>query len=221
MIVGDTKRTEARQVDTKERILDAAESLFAESGFHRTTMRVITTRAGVNLASINYHFGTKESLLDAVFERRIAPLNAARLDMLERVRMSARSSGARPRTADIMRAFIEPPFRFRASEDGFAGFVRVLGHTFTEPDDTLRKKLLGHMGPVVELFLESMKEALPGLPEEVISMRFHFAIGSLVLTMFGCGDEVLPDGYAGKCSGDPCGMLVDFVAAGMEALYEK
>jgi len=206
--------------DTKILILDAAEALFAESGYYRTTMRMITSRAGVNLASVNYHFGSKEALLDAVLERRVVPMNAARLKMLEDIRAKARAASAPPGVRDIMRAFIEPPFRFRETEEGFAGFVRVLGHIFTDPDNTLRTKLIGLMEPVAGVFIEALCEARPDIDQETLAMRFHFAIGATVLTLFGCDDEMLDRGCC-KPGVDPACLLVDFVSAGMEAPHEK
>ena len=62
------------QSDTVQRILDAAEVLFAQKGFAETSLRAITSRAGVNLAAVNYHFGSKEALVQAVFERYLTQL---------------------------------------------------------------------------------------------------------------------------------------------------
>ncbi|MDY3198352.1 MAG: TetR family transcriptional regulator, partial [Pseudomonadaceae bacterium] len=61
------------QSETVERILDAAEQLFAEKGFAETSLRLITSKAGVNLAAVNYHFGSKKSLIQAVFTRFLNP----------------------------------------------------------------------------------------------------------------------------------------------------
>ena len=68
---------------TKDRILDAAEGLFAQQGFSATSLRAITAQAGVNLAAVNYHFGSKDGLLEAVFVRRLGPLNDERLALLD------------------------------------------------------------------------------------------------------------------------------------------
>ncbi|MFO7982053.1 MAG: TetR family transcriptional regulator, partial [Desulfuromonadales bacterium] len=96
------------QQDTKERILDAAEGLFAREGFHGTSLRAITTRAAVNLAAVNYHFGSKDTLIEAVFERRLTPLNRLRLQRLDEVKKRAERSGGKPETRDVLAAFIEP-----------------------------------------------------------------------------------------------------------------
>ena len=80
------------QHETRTRILDAAEELFMQHGFEGTSMRLLTTKAGVNLAAVNYHFGSKDALIEAVFRRRLDPMNAARIAALERWK-----DGRRPR----------------------------------------------------------------------------------------------------------------------------
>ena len=74
---------------TKDRILDAAESLFMEHGFEATSLRSITAAAGVNLAAVNYHFGSKEELFQAVLTRRLDPMNQERVDLLDRFERDA------------------------------------------------------------------------------------------------------------------------------------
>jgi AcrR family transcriptional regulator len=80
--------------DTKERILDAAERLFAAHGFAGTSLRAVTKEAGVNLAAVHYHFGTKEDLLRAVLSRIVIPVNRERLEMLRRGAILPRSKGS-------------------------------------------------------------------------------------------------------------------------------
>ena len=92
--------------DTKEQILDVAERLFADRGFPATPLRDITSEAGVNLASVNYHFGSKEALLAAVLERRLRPVNARRLELLDAIE-SAAGNGA-PNAEEVIRAFSLP-----------------------------------------------------------------------------------------------------------------
>src|SRR5258708_37939882 len=76
--------------DTKTRILDAAESLFMEHGFEAPSLRSLTAAASVNLAAVNYHFGTKEELFQAVLTRRLDPMNQERIDLLERLERESR-----------------------------------------------------------------------------------------------------------------------------------
>ncbi len=88
-------------VDTKTKILDAAEKLFADKGFDATSLRDITTGADVNLAAANYHFQTKDALIDAVIARRIGPVNTRRLEMLD-------AAGPNPSIEQIIEAFVAP-----------------------------------------------------------------------------------------------------------------
>src|SRR3954449_8585545 len=92
--------------ETRTRILDVAEELFMLHGFEGTSMRVLTARAGVNLAAVNYHFGSKDALIEALFRRRLDPMNAARIGQLERLETDSKG---RPLSAEqIIRAFVGP-----------------------------------------------------------------------------------------------------------------
>ena len=68
---------------TKERILGAAEELFAQHGFAGTSLRQVTSRADVNIAAVNYHFGSKENLVNEVFRRRMDDMSRERLAALQ------------------------------------------------------------------------------------------------------------------------------------------
>src|SRR5512143_3976610 len=101
------------KAETKDRILDAAERLFAEHGFDATSLRMITAAAGVNLAAVNYHFRSKDSLIEAVFGRRIGPVNKERLEMLT---AAEKAAGSDPLSLEaVVRAFVEPVVRIRST----------------------------------------------------------------------------------------------------------
>ena len=118
---------------TKELILDAAENLFANSGFQATSMRDITGAAGVNLASINYHFGSKEALLTALVERHFAPVNRRRIELLDE--LEARPVGA-VKLEDLVRAFLSPPFElFASNTKKRTTLLRLVGRLHSEPDE--------------------------------------------------------------------------------------
>src|ERR1044071_4696405 len=87
--------------DTKTRILDAAEKLFGMNGFDGTSLREITTEADVNLAAINYHFQSKDSLIDSIVARRPEPVNRRRFEMLN-------AAGPHPTVEQILAAFMAP-----------------------------------------------------------------------------------------------------------------
>ncbi len=207
------------RADTKERILDAAERLFGAEGFHNTSLRGLTSAAGVNLAAVNYHFGSKEALLEAVFERRLVPLNRVRRERLEAVREAARRDRVLPGAADVLRAFIEPTLHFCKMEPGAESFLPLVGRALAEPDDTIRKIFLRHMEPLFLLLYETLCEALPRLSRTQIFWRLHFTIGAMGHTMCMNGRfKILPPGV--ETPSDAAFLtqvLLDYIVAGMEA----
>lgn len=177
--------TEAKQhPDTRERILDAAEALFVEHGFEATTMRMITGRAGVNLAAINYHFGSKEALIQDVFRRRLTWLNEARLSALERFEKEARGAPLKPH--QIVEAFFGVSLRMAAdTEHGGHTFMRLLGRTYTEPSAFVRQFLADEYAAVVPRFKQALFRSLPDVPPEEILWRFHFMLGAMSYAIAG------------------------------------
>lgn len=169
--------------DTKSRILDAAEKLFAEKGFHNTSLRAITRGAGVNIAAVNYHFGSKEAMIEQVFERRLLPINEFRRKKLEAIRDGARAAGRVPGVLETMRAFIEPVVYFRETEPGARDFITLVGRTMSEPDERLRESLMKHFRPLFFLCYEILSEALPHLSKDVLFWRLQFAIGVMSHTL--------------------------------------
>lgn len=168
---------EARSVDTRERILDVAERLFMAHGYDGTSMRQITGEAGVNLASANYHFGSKESLLQAVLGRRLDWLNAERLRILDT--MEAQSAGKPLKPSQIVDGFFGTLLRM-ADDDGRGGitFLRLLGRTLTEPSDFIRTFLAEEYREVLERYKAALFIALPDVPKAEIVWRFHFMLGA-------------------------------------------
>ena len=176
----DTKQSP----DTRERILDAAEALFVEHGFEATTMRMITGRAGVNLAAINYHFGSKEALIQDVFRRRLTWLNEERLRALERFEKEARGAPLKPH--QIVEAFFGVSLRMAAdTEHGGHTFMRLLGRTYTEPSAFVRQFLADEYAAVVPRFKEALFRSLPDVPPEEILWRFHFMLGAMSYAIAG------------------------------------
>ena len=194
-------------IDTKERILDVAERLFADFGYTATSLRDITREAGVNLASVNYHFGSKEALLAALLERRFAVINERRLTQLDRVEASA--GPGRPGLEEIVRAFLAPPFEMR-SEWGTSGqkFLRLVGRIHSETDE-IRQVFIQLFQPVKSRFTAALLRALPDVGPDEVEWRVHFLVGAMAHTMTWC--ETFQ-------SGDQDAMLeslVQFGASGM------
>ena len=202
---------------TRSRILDAAEELFMLHGFEGTSMRLLTSHAGVNLAAVNYHFGSKDALIEAVFRRRLDPMNAARLAALDKLE----AEGRPPAPEAIIRAFLGPSLRLiEDTQGGGRNFIRLLGRTYTEPAKALRA-LIGQMyAPVMERYKAALQRALPQMPSEELVWRMHFMFGTLSYTLAatdtvqliaGCKPE---DRYDAPLLEE---RLTAFLAAGLQA----
>ncbi len=180
-------RMHMSEKNTKQRLLDAAEHLFAAKGYPNTSLRDITSTAKANLAGVNYHFGSKDKLLIAVMERRIGPVNQKRLRMLEEIRQAAMANGRPPGTKSVLRAFIEPTFDIFESGQSGKDFVGIISQAHIDPDDTIRKRFMALVHPMVEQFLSVLYEAIPDLPKETVFTRFMMALGAMGHTLLYLG----------------------------------
>ena len=196
--------------DTKERILNVAERLFADRGFPATSLRDITSEASVNIASVNYHFGSKEALLAAVLERRLRPVNARRLELLDAIESAAGRSA--PSAEDVIRAFLSPPFQKR--QEWGDNFLRLLGRIHSETNEEFRASFRRYDG-VYRRFVRALQRALPHLDPTDVGLRMLFLVGSMAFTM--CwGDSlasISPD--SNKDPEDVLESLIQYTAAGM------
>jgi AcrR family transcriptional regulator len=167
---------------TKVKILDAAEELFAENGFAATSIRAITSRAGVNLAALNYHFGSKEALIDSVFERRIGPLNQARLSLLDEAMREAGSETLA--LEDVLSAFLKPALELAIDPlRGGKEFMRLMGRAHSEAGKSLQDRIAKLFEQVFHRFTEAFQTAVPGLPIHELYWRLHFVVGAMAFTM--------------------------------------
>ena len=140
---------EVRNIDTRERILDAAERLFMAHGYEGTSMRQITGEAAVNLAAVNYHFGSKESLMQEVFRRRLDWLNEERLRVLNEMELAAGENPLKP--SQIVDGFFGTLLRMADDEArGGITFLRLLGRTLTDPSEFIRAFLANEYVGVME-----------------------------------------------------------------------
>jgi AcrR family transcriptional regulator len=168
------------RIDTKHRLLDAAERLFAEHGFAATSLRAITAAAEANLAAVNYHFGSKEGIVRAVFDRRLGPLNAERLGMLDDCEHAATPDP--PPLDCVLRAMALPWAReVRLSSASGFPFVRLLGRAHFEPDPALRRLIVESFREVSRRFIAALGRCLPQLSQRELHSRFFFAVGALTV----------------------------------------
>jgi AcrR family transcriptional regulator len=143
---------------TKDRILGAAEELFALHGFAGTSLRQVTTQADVNIAAVNYHFGSKENLVNEVFRRRMDEMTAARMGQLEKARVE-HPGELRP----VLAAFVEPALAMAQDRQSGGAFVRVIARAYAEKNDNLRRFLSDHYGHVLRDFGRAIAGCVPGL----------------------------------------------------------
>ena len=204
---------QAMEPSTKHQILDAAERLFAEFGVDATSVRAVTSTAGVHLAAVNYHFGSKDGLVQAVFARRLEPLNAERLAALAELLQRC----PEPDLDDLLRALFEPALRM-ADQPGGTDFLRLLGRLHTDPE------AFGTLGSVLELFGEvrarfvpQLTRCLPELAHDELCWRLHFTMGAMANAMTSRAVlRWMSDGAAGdEGAADVADHLIRFVGAGL------
>lgn len=204
---------------TRDLLLDAAEELFGEHGYAATSLRRLTTAAGANLAAVNYHFGGKEGLAKAVLERRIAPINAERMQRLDAMAQK------RVTVAMIVRAFVEPPLRAVGSASGDRGvspgsrLCRVFGRISVEQPPFLREFLGVQFGEVGRRFAAALEEVSPGLTTATTWWRLHFVVGAMAHTLQNAA--ALTHLSGGRCNPDDVDQLIEelvaFAVGGLKA----
>ncbi|MHA7682415.1 TetR/AcrR family transcriptional regulator [Cupriavidus sp. PET2-C1] len=173
--------------DTKARILDATERLFIEVGYEGTSLRQVTSRAIVNLAAVNYHFRSKDIMMQAVLGRRLDPLNMRRLALLDAC--EARWPGAQIRCEHVMGALFVPALQMAREPDvGGPSFLRLLGRVYSDTSPFIQSYLLGHYAPVFGRFSDAFARALPEIPPQELGWRLNFALKALAGVL--AGDEL-------------------------------
>jgi AcrR family transcriptional regulator len=205
--------------ETKDRILDVAERLFADNGVWGTSLRDITSEAGVNLAAVNYHFGSKEELLAAALERRFGAINERRIVLLDAL------EGSLPRSAPsleaVLRALIAPIFE-KEREWGEAAitFRKLVGRVHYETNEDFNVGVLKHFADVIERFEAALHRAVPELDRRQVDLRLAFLVGAMAYSMWGEWLTVM----GVTLSRDPDELLeelIQFGAGGMTARSVK
>jgi AcrR family transcriptional regulator len=195
-------------VRTKARILDAAESLFGERGFVGTSLRALTDAAGVNVASVNYHFGSKEGLLRAVVRRAMASVNADRERMLDELQ----ASGGEPTVEELVRAFVTTGASLVARHgERRREVARFIGRVMCEPEPEVRRLFAAEVGPVEGRYAQMLAKALPHLTAEEVGFRYQAMVGLMALHQTGTLADLHPSfqsGPADRTSSDAIEQLV-------------
>ena len=205
------------KIDTKTRILDTAERLFAQKGFDAVSLRNIIASAGVNLAAVHYHFGSKQALIHAVIARRLRPINEERLAKLADAR--ANTSRQSMKLERVLECLFRPLFRVQADPKAGPTFARLIGRVMGERNEGLQKFMMGELAEVIIQFGAAFETALPGLAKEETDWRSHFMAGAMAHTL--CNADLLvrftgTDAVASDYE-TTVRRLIDFTAAGFRA----
>lgn len=211
------KRDLRTNPDTQEKILAAAERLFMEQGFTATSLRQITTVANVNLAAVNYHFGSKSQLIQAIFARRLGVLREQQLQTLDALE-SAHPDGKVP-LEPLLHAFVWPSLKMsRDQKHGGAIFVQLLGRTFSKPAEYTRDVLPAPYAEVLQRYQAALARTLPHLPVHELAWRMHFMLGALAYTL--SGSDAVELLHMNRASTDSIEQLtkhlVNFIAYGLQ-----
>jgi AcrR family transcriptional regulator len=202
-----------REAATKAAVFNAAERLFALNGFQNVSVRDITAAAGVNLASINYHFGSKDALLFEIFRRRTAELNRERARMLH---IAADQHGGKPPVREILGALFEPPLRWSNPAHERRISVQFIIRARSEGTEAMKEVLRTDVSHL-RRFADALIGALPHLPPEEIYWRLHFALGMMHNNRFAEFDRLhaLSDGVTRESDVDSMlKRMLDFAEAG-------
>ena len=205
------------QSETVERILDAAEQLFAEKGFAETSLRLITSKAGVNLAAVNYHFGSKKALIQAVFSRFLGPFCVS----LERELDRRQGKPDKVSLEELLEMLVEQALAVKPrSGNDLSIFMRLLGLAFSQSQGHLRKYLEEVYGKVFRRYMLLLNEVAPKLPPLEIFWRVHFMLGAAAFSMSGIKAlrAIAENDFGVDTSIEQVmRLMVPFLAAGMRA----
>lgn len=206
------------QSETVERILDAAEQLFAEKGFAETSLRQITGQAGVNLAAVNYHFGSKKALIQAVFARFLGPFcQALELELDRR----QQAGGDPPSLEELLRLLLDRALAIKPRlGNDLTVFMRLLCLAFSQGEEQLRTYLDGMYGKVYRRYMLLVQQAAPRIPPLELFWRMQFMLGAVVFSMSGIKalrGMVEADFGVPTSNEQVLHLMLPFMAAGMRA----
>ncbi len=157
---------------TQVNLIEAAEHEFAENGFHGASIRDITTRAGANIASVNYHFGSKETLFIEMIRYRLEPINSLRIEMLEEATSKA---GKRPlRTKRIVDILVRPLLENFVDQSSNHAFLRAMGRGMSEESKFMQQLYKDVLANIVERFRIELARTLSDLPDSIINLSFAY-----------------------------------------------
>ncbi|MDG3087950.1 TetR family transcriptional regulator [Vibrio hannami] len=201
---------------TKDKILDVAESLFAEQGFNDTSLRAITSKANVNLASVNYHFGDKKTLVRAVLDRYLEAFMPAVGDAL--VELNHRDEFSMEEVFETLR---NPLLKLNDMRPhGASRFMLLIGRGYTDVQGHLRWFITTRYSEVLSQFVASVKRANKDIDDQTLFWRLHFTLGTCIFTMATSKAlaEIAFNDYGQKVDSNVViDQLIPYLAAGVAA----
>ena len=179
--VNDASTNRVADQETSEKLITAAERLFAEHGYSSVSVRMIAAAARVNWSLLGYYFRGKEGLLSEVYRRHCGDLNSARMRLLQ----ETRASGRQPKLEEILNAFIRPALAVARGEDGQTAFIRLRAILAAENSTLLEKLVAENFDVSSTTFINALRECLPHLTPDDILWRFHFMLGTIYYSASG------------------------------------
>ena len=201
--------------ETREKLVAAAEHLFALHGYQGVSVRAIAAAAGVNWSLLGYYFRGKEGLLFEVYRRHCDALNAERFQRLEAARAECRP----PQLEKVIEAFVLPALSVAETQAGGATFTRLRAVLAAENSQLLDQLVAANFDASSAAFIDALCECLPELSRDEVLWRFHFMLGTIYYTA--TGPRRIKALSAGRC--DPADVsenlkhLIPFLAAGFRA----
>jgi AcrR family transcriptional regulator len=205
------------QAGTAEHIIETAERMFAEDGYRAVSLRSITRACDANIAAIHYHFGSKEVLLDRIFDRRSAAINEERLRLLASCR---RGKGRAAMVEQILEAYLRPSIALPNADEGTRRFMRLRAVIAHEQAELSRMLIAKYFNDVSNRFIEALQAELSNLSDEDVFWRFHFLLGAQYFTLSNPGRiQVLSRNRCDPADAETAiAELVRFAAAGFRAV---
>src|SRR5690606_29578115 len=207
---------------TRERILEVAERLFAEKGYHGVSLRSITAAAAVNMAAVHYYFRTKEGLLRAIFEHRAGPLTAERKKAL--LKALEEAGDGQPDIRKMLAAFIGPGIRLIISQEGDV-FNRLSAICSVDPDPNVRNVVFAVHDDVAQMFVDALRRSCPDIDGTTLFVKLQCVFGSMMYIRADNGrvDRLVRPSEAQHAHQNPDEILehlLDFLTAGMQARHQ-
>lgn len=201
-------------------MIESALFLFSRKGMDNVTLRELTAHAGVNLAAVNYHFGSKEALAQIVYEELAKRVNRQRLDELESIATKAAAAKERPTLESIVTSFVRPYLMQDVHEGKLLAYL-ILQHRLS-PTDMTARLMRKHFDPMAKKYIAAFAEVSPGVESSEFYWRYMFMVNTVVLSMTDRSSESrlakLSSGAADPS--DPqalCNALVRYICGAMRA----